>query len=116
MRVNEDEGAVATQETPKRRGRPPKAQQGKLLDMDHPEDAPLIKAIARYRDARDERMRLTQDEVAAQQVLLALMEERGIKEYVYNGEKTSILDGKRKVRVKRLDAEEGEEPEDGHDE
>ena len=93
----------AVQDAPRKRGRPRKGGQEKLIDLDNPKDKALIAAIKKYREARDDRMELTKVEVETQAALLTLMRDRGLTEYTHEGFKATLVEGKAKVKVKSLE-------------
>lgn len=105
------EGATVTfeEDDPKAKGKGEskptkgKGEQEKLIDLDHPKDKGLIAAIKKYREARDARMELTKTEVDAQSAMLAIMRDRKITEYVHDGFRATLVEGKAKVKVKSLE-------------
>lgn len=84
-----------------------RTKQGYLPDLEPPNIPRLNDAAETYRIARDERMRLTEEEVEAADKLLALMHEHKLTTYEFDGLVVTV-DTAEKVKVKRK-----KEPGDG---
>jgi len=76
--------------------------------------AEIEKAAEAYEDVRDERMRLTGEEVEKKEKLLEAMDKHEKTEYIFNDHKVEVVEepGTRTVKVKKIgkkkDSEEGE--------
>ena len=93
----------------KKRGRPAKAKQGHLPDMEPPTVKEIDRAADDYRDVRDQRMELTKQETAKQAVLLELMRKHGLTHYEYDDYVVDIVANsseKVKVKAKKVEDEE----------
>lgn len=60
-------------------------------------------AAEAYADARDERMKLSEEETEAQNTLGAVMEKHNLEAYEYDGNRVTV-DRSMKVKVKKLKA------------
>ena len=85
-------------------------RQGHLEGMAPPSIEEIDKAAEAYREARDERMELTEEEVVKHQALLDAMHKHELKSYEYDGYTVKVLDtAKVKVKKKKEPKAEGEE-------
>ena len=86
-----------------------RARQGHLETME-PETIPEIDAAAEnYVRERNKRMKLTEKEKEAHEVLLAAMLKHELSSYEYDGQIVFVSEGKRKVKVNEKDEPKGED-------
>lgn len=73
--------------------------------------AEIEKAAESYEDTRDERMRLTGEEVEKKEKLLGAMDKHGKTEYIFNDHKVEVVEepGTRTVKVKRIGKQKSED-------
>ena len=96
------------------RGRKPRERQSRLPGMERPSNPTIDRAADEYVEARDERMKLTQQEVALKENVRKLMKKHKRKSYSSaaveitveppDGEDKIIVKAKKK-KVTRLDAD-----------
>lgn len=83
-----------------KRGRPPKAKQGHLEGMEPPVIKEIERAADRYVEARDERMRLSETEAEAKELLTAVMKKHELTVYNYDG-KDVFVENAETVKVRK---------------
>ena len=82
--------------------------QGELPGQETPKLKDVIRAAEAYREARDERMKLTMTEVERKEFLHNLMNSHGLKYYSYEGLTVEIVAGRENVKV-RVEADDEED-------
>lgn len=91
----------------------PQAQQGKLIETDHPATAKIMEKAELYVSLRDARMAAMKPEKEARDALLEIMLAHDLETFTHDGLKARIIRGKTKVRVKFVtDDETADEDED----
>jgi hypothetical protein len=68
--------------------------------MEDPEIEELESAAEAYVDVRDQRMRLTEQEVPLRDKLLELMDKHSKQQYIHSGIEIKVVAKDRKVRVR----------------
>jgi hypothetical protein len=84
-------------------------KQKELPGMEVPVIKEVVEAAEDYVDKRDKRMACTTKESAAQSHLMNMMEKNNLTEYVFDGQKATIVEGGKKVRVRQIPATEDSE-------
>lgn len=105
---------MADDETPKRKRGRPRKQAAEQLDMGEgfvgPKIPELEKAARDYVATRDERMGLTEEEVAANEKVRTIMVKHDLTVYRFkDGTEVKRIPGKEKVKVRRPGAKDAEE-------
>lgn len=99
----------AVQDAPRKRGRPRKAEQGKLIDTDHPKDKELLAAARAAAAARDEWMALGRAMKEKYATVETLMSERKLKTYDHDDVHLKFVESsKLKIKI----GQDGEEEDD----
>ena len=96
-----------------------KAKQERLIPHEETSKFPAVsKAAEKYREIRDERMQLTEDESAAHDALLALLDKHGLsgKDYYLDDGSCVYVDEKRRVKVRKKKPTEEERAEEAEKE
>lgn len=100
----------------KKRGRPPKARQTYLPDMEPPSIPEIDMAAESYLEARNSRQEMTEEEVKRKEALKELMKKHGLQAYDFGSYTvTRTAEVIENVKVKRKKAEANGD-EDGDDE
>lgn len=90
-----------------------KPRQKKFEGIENEEIKEIRAAAESYVDVRDRRMALTKEEVDHRDKLLEVMEKHGCTEILMDDLSVEIIDGKKKVKVKRSDENGDGDDEDG---
>lgn len=92
-----------------RKPREPKAKQGHLDGMAPPSIKEIDKAAERFRECRNERMELSQEEAKCRDLLEAVMKKNELRVYEYDGQVVEIVyEEKVRVRKKKPDGTDDE--------